>query len=113
MERSLIINKWRPLDACVITSRDKLDTRAHKCIFIGYIVGQKANKVYDLNTHSIRYSKEVLFCEHKFPYQHNDEALFEPCLPMNFDEPIMIKQGQDTKATGSNERTTLSTTMDI
>ena len=50
--------------------RDKLQSRAHPCIFIGYPYDQKAYKLLDLETKRIFTSRDVYFHENIFPFQH-------------------------------------------
>ncbi|KAL2247408.1 UNVERIFIED_CONTAM: Retrovirus-related Pol polyprotein from transposon RE1 [Sesamum indicum] len=48
--------------------KNKFDQRAFRCIFIGYIPGQKGYKLYDLDNHVVLVSRDVVFHEHIFPY---------------------------------------------
>ena len=48
--------------------RDKFATRAYRCIFVGYLYGQRGYKVYDLDRHIIFTSRDVTFYETNFPY---------------------------------------------
>lgn len=57
---------------CYVTNtsphKDKFSPRAHKCLFLGYAVGHKAYKAYDLHTHKIYITRDIIFCEHLFPF---------------------------------------------
>ncbi|WRX20101.1 Retrotransposon gag domain - like 10 [Theobroma cacao] len=58
----------------LVHQRKKFDHRARKCIMIGYLVGIKGYRLYDLQTHNVFVSKNVNFFEHIFPFKNVDSA---------------------------------------
>lgn len=59
--------------------------RARHCIFLGYPVGQKANKLFDLTTHQMFTSRDVVFHETIFPYESipPTSSTSVPVLPLS------------------------------
>ena len=68
-------------------NRKKLEPRAHPCIFIGFKPNTKGYMLYDLHSHSIITSRNVVFYENHFPQIINTQpSCMEPStiLPAPF-----------------------------
>jgi len=52
-----------------VKTKDEFASRSRKCFFVSYPFGKKGWKVFDLDTHEIFISRDVVFHENIFPFQ--------------------------------------------
>ncbi|KAL0423151.1 UNVERIFIED_CONTAM: hypothetical protein Sradi_0849900 [Sesamum radiatum] len=57
--------------ANVLPYKGKFDRRAHRCVFLGYVQGQKGYRVYNLNANCVMVYRDVIFHKNVFPFQSN------------------------------------------
>nr|GEX36683.1 hypothetical protein [Tanacetum cinerariifolium] len=50
-------------------NRDKFDPKGIRCVLIGYPPGQKGYQLYNLSTHEVIHSRDVVFQESVFPFK--------------------------------------------
>lgn len=80
---------------CYVTNtlphKDKFDVRAKPSAFLGYPFGQKGYKTFDLKSHVITMSRDVIFHEEISPYarvkseNHTSESLLPIFQPGIYD----------------------------
>lgn len=72
-----------------IHSSDKFASRARRCVLIGYPYAQKGYKLYDLDSHQIFLSRDVLFRENCFPFKQSSTGSPNNSVPAV--NPILLE----------------------
>ena len=91
-------------------NRQKLDPRAHPCIFIGFKSHTKGYLVYDLHSHSIITSRNIIFYEdHFLHFSETQQSSLGPTVPSpgsfsgnQLDSPIETTPTQPIMPESSN-----------
>lgn len=76
---------------------DKFSERGRPCIFIGYPMGQKGYKVYDLQNQNIYTTRDVTFLEEIFPFANGFRG-----LTLNGEMDLAQAVGNAQKSIGKN-----------
>ncbi|XP_074283966.1 uncharacterized protein LOC141608519 [Silene latifolia] len=80
---------YAPINA---SHKDKFASKGRRCLFIGYPFGQKAYKLFDLDTKKVIISRDVIFLENKFPFHNSVSNTDNISIPADFaantDEPV-------------------------
>ncbi|KAI3825951.1 hypothetical protein L1987_07722 [Smallanthus sonchifolius] len=57
---------------------NKFDSRAKKCVFIGYSINKKGYKLWDLEEKQSIFSRDVKFYEYVFPFKQDQNQCLKP-----------------------------------
>jgi hypothetical protein len=91
--------------------RTKYNSRARKCVFIGYKDGTKGYILYDLHSHDFFVSRNVVFYENHFPFKDSSASLTVPTTtlddpldipPTSYDESSILPTIHDNNITDIN-----------
>jgi len=69
--------------ATIVHPKHKFDSRASRCVFVGYPSNHKGYKLFDLETHNFIISRDVIFHETVFPFQQQTQPSFPPSVLPN------------------------------
>jgi len=100
-------------------NRSKFDDRAKPCVFIGYPSNSKGYKLYDLTTHFVFVSRDVVFHKYIFPFPSqlakfnydgcfvvptliSDTNISSTSIPINNSDSIPSHDSNDTHNNFSN-----------
>ncbi|KAF7842421.1 uncharacterized protein G2W53_004719 [Senna tora] len=91
-----VINNCTQPTVCWHSSpnKDKFDKRAFKGIFVGYATGYKAYKIYNMDTHKIHVSRDVVFYENMYPLKLTPVLDLTP-MPVRAFESETLKEDNE------------------
>ncbi|KAI5423767.1 hypothetical protein KIW84_030121 [Lathyrus oleraceus] len=97
--------------------RTKLEPRGRKCVFLGYKNGMKGVILYDINSHTILVSRNVIHHEHIFPYSNVNSTnwTYHPYKDPNDspqNEPTIHVPSQNIESTAEEHEPYPNTTID-
>ncbi|GKB07657.1 retrovirus-related pol polyprotein from transposon TNT 1-94 [Tanacetum coccineum] len=80
--------------------KDKFDPRRNRCVLIGYPLGQKGYKLYDLQTREVFCSRDVIFKEDRFPFKESVSESSSP-LPTSSSQPWTVYEEDEEQVPAS------------
>ena len=108
-----------------LKTTDKFAPKSAKCVLLGYPYAQKGYKFYNLTTHKVILSRDVLFHEHIFPFQSPSHksppsslplvnpAFIEPELPVSPSSPTFIPPIFSPPSSSPSSTSSPSTSVDL